>query len=133
MRVGILRETKDPPDRRVAITPAVAKNLLADFSNLEILVQPSPRRCFRNKEYKEAGLTLQEDLSSCDFLIGVKEVKIDTLLPNFQLYNISLPVLPFIKVLWLVSFMIAFHFLVTLVNLALWSRHDIISDLGFKE
>lgn len=58
---------------------------------------------------------------------------IDPLLPNFQIYDISLPILPFIKVMGLLTFMIAFHFLVTLIDLALWFRHDIVSDLGFKE
>ncbi len=58
---------------------------------------------------------------------------IDSLLPNFWVYNISFPLFPFIKAMGLLTFMIAAHFLVTMIDLALWSRHDIISDLGFKE
>jgi hypothetical protein len=53
-----------------------------DYPNLEILVQPSPIRAFSDQEYRDAGLTLSEDLSSCDIIIGVKEVNIEDLIPN---------------------------------------------------
>jgi saccharopine dehydrogenase (NAD+, L-lysine forming) len=74
LRIGVLRETKNPPDRRVALPPAQCNKLLALFPQMEILVQKSSLRCYTDKEYEEAGLTLSDDLSSCDLLIGVKEV-----------------------------------------------------------
>jgi len=58
---------------------------------------------------------------------------IDSLLPNFRIYDVSLPIFPFIEAMGLLTFMVASHFLVTLIDLVLWSRHDIVSDLGFKE
>lgn len=82
IKVGILRETKTPPDRRVAIPPQQAVELLKKFPNVEIFVQPSDIRAYSDNEYKELGLTLQEDISNCDILIGVKEVKIPALIPN---------------------------------------------------
>ncbi|MDF1546509.1 MAG: NAD(P)-dependent oxidoreductase [Bacteroidales bacterium] len=81
-KVGILRETKTPPDRRVAIPPKQAVELLKKFQNVEIFVQPSDIRAYSDQEYKELGLSLQEDLTNCDILIGVKEVKISALIPN---------------------------------------------------
>lgn len=82
IKVGILRETKTPPDRRVAIPPQQAVEMLKKFSNVEVYVQPSELRAYADEEYRDLGLTLQEDLSNCDILIGVKEVKIPTLIPG---------------------------------------------------
>jgi len=81
-KVGILKETKTPPDRRVAIPPKRAVELLKKFSNVELYIQPSELRAYADDEYKELGLTLQDDISNCDVLIGVKEVKISALIPD---------------------------------------------------
>ena len=78
--IGILRETKDPPDRRVPFSPAQCSSLLERYSRLSILVQPSSNRCYTGREYEAAGITLAEDLSGCEVLMGVKEVKPDTLM-----------------------------------------------------
>lgn len=80
IKIGILRETKTPPDRRVALPPAAAIEVTERFPDVEVVVQPSPIRCFPDDEYRAAGLTLQEDLSDCDWLIGVKEVHIPELI-----------------------------------------------------
>lgn len=80
MKIGILRETKNPPDRRVPLTPAQCSQLLSVYPELELVVQPSPNRCFSDTEYKAAGLTLQEQLEDCDVLMGVKEVDIPALI-----------------------------------------------------
>jgi saccharopine dehydrogenase (NAD+, L-lysine forming) len=80
IKIGVLRETKTPPDRRVAVPPALAREVSARFPNVDIVVQPSPNRCFPDREYLEAGVPLQEDLTDCDWLIGVKEVSIPTLI-----------------------------------------------------
>jgi len=79
IKIGVLRETKTPPDRRVAVPPALAREVSARFPNVDLVVQPSPNRCFPDQEYLDAGITLQEDLSDCDWLIGVKEVSIPAL------------------------------------------------------
>ncbi|MFM2388285.1 MAG: hypothetical protein RL660_3042 [Bacteroidota bacterium] len=82
MKIGIIRETKTPQDNRVPFSPHQCADMLAKYSNLQIAVQPSPHRSFTDNEYSAAGITLQEDLSDCDVLFGVKEVKIDSLIPN---------------------------------------------------
>lgn len=82
IRLGVLRETKTPPDKRVPLTPAQCKELQERYSGLQILVQPSEYRCYTDEEYLAAGLTLSEDLSACQVLMGVKEVKIDALLAD---------------------------------------------------
>lgn len=75
MKLGIIREGKTPPDKRVPLAPNECKELLSLYPGLEIFVQPSPIRCFTDEEYKNVGISIKEDLSDCDVLMGVKEVK----------------------------------------------------------
>lgn len=81
-RIGILRETKIPVDNRTPITPAQCKKLLSAYPGLEIYVQPSCLRVFPDEEYVKAGAVISEDMTSCDWLFGVKEVSIKSLIPN---------------------------------------------------
>jgi len=82
MKIGIVRETKTPPDRRVPLTPDHCKELLSKYNELEIFVQPDEYRAFSNEEYIAAGIQLKDDLSDCDVLMGVKEVEISQLIPE---------------------------------------------------
>jgi len=81
MKIGILREGKVPIDKRVALTPAHAVELKKDY-DCEVVVQPSTIRAIADEEYALNGIDLQEDLSDCDVLFGVKEVPINDLIPN---------------------------------------------------
>ena len=78
--LGIIRETKTPPDKRVPLTPSQCRALLGHYDQLDIRIQPSDYRCFSDDEYRAAGLTLSEDMTACDILMGVKEVKQDALI-----------------------------------------------------
>lgn len=78
--IGLVKETKTPPDKRVPLTPAQCRTLLNRYKHLEILVQPSSKRCYSDDEYRAEGIALSEDLSSSDILLGVKEVKIKALI-----------------------------------------------------
>lgn len=82
MRFAIIKERKNPPDRRVVFSPSElvqAKNL---FPKAEFIVESSDIRVFSDIEYKEAGFQVVNDVSDCDVLIGVKEVPINNLIPN---------------------------------------------------
>ncbi len=81
-KIGIIREGKTPPDNRVAFSPKQCKEIQEKFTDVQLLIQPSPHRCFTDNEYLSEGLLLQEDLSDCDILFGVKEVPKETLIPN---------------------------------------------------
>lgn len=74
MRIGLIREGKVPPDKRVPFTPEQCRHILDHMPGTEMVVQPSPIRCFRDEEYQRLGIPVQEDLSECDVLMGVKEV-----------------------------------------------------------
>ncbi len=79
-KIGILRETRRWKDRRAAITPESAKQILEKWNQVEIVVQPSEIRIFKDDEYKKVGVKIREDLSDCDLLIGVKEVAEEALI-----------------------------------------------------
>jgi len=82
MRIGLIRERKTPPDTRVALTPKQCANLLQQYPGISIVVEPSSDRCYSDDEYRAEGITIQEDLSDCDVLLGIKEVKVDYLIPG---------------------------------------------------
>ena len=82
LRVGILRETKNPPDRRVPLTPAQIASLQDTYPHVEFYVQPSDFRSYSDEEYEYLGIPLKEDLSNCDILMGVKEVDKRTFIPG---------------------------------------------------
>lgn len=82
MKIGILREEKFPRDARVPLTPSQCKFLMERNPEIEIVVQPCKYRCFTNEEFNYQGVPLQEDLSGCDILLGVKEVPSELLLPG---------------------------------------------------
>ena len=63
-----------PRDKRVPFTPAQCVILQKEFG-INLIVQPSARRCFADVEYTALGIKLQDDVSDCDVLIGIKEVQ----------------------------------------------------------
>ena len=81
MKIGVIKEGKTPPDKRVPLTPKQCAFLKQKFS-FEIVVQPSNIRCFSDQEYADEGILLQNDLSDCDLILGVKEVPIKNLISN---------------------------------------------------
>lgn len=80
--VGIIREGKVPPDKRVPLTPKQCKLIETLYNNVKIVVQPSPIRAYTDQEYVDQGIELNEDLSQCDIILGVKEVNISDLIPG---------------------------------------------------
>ncbi|WP_160710730.1 NAD(P)-dependent oxidoreductase [Chitinophaga solisilvae] len=80
--IGLIREEKLPHDNRVAFSPRQCQWITEHYPQVQIAVQPSPHRCFRDEEYRKAGITLQEDLSHCQLLLGIKEVPANRLIPD---------------------------------------------------
>ncbi|MCA6437975.1 MAG: NAD(P)-dependent oxidoreductase [Bacteroidota bacterium] len=89
IKIGVLREEKSPPDKRVPLTPLICSELLRKYPALEIAVQPSKIRCYSDDEYTSFGIALQEDLSDCDVLMGVKEVPAEKLIPGKRYFFFS--------------------------------------------
>lgn len=70
--IGIRREDKSPWERRTPITPAGVRALAEQ--GVRVFVQPSPTRAYRDEEFVAADATVQEDLSNCPVVFGVKEI-----------------------------------------------------------
>ena len=82
IKIGILRETRNPPDRRVPLTPPQIIALEELYPFIEFFIQPSDYRCYSNDEYEYLDIPLKEDLHDCDILLGIKEVDRRTLIPE---------------------------------------------------
>ncbi len=82
MKIGILKEGKTPPDKRVPFLPLQCKQIFESYPQVRIVAQPSPIRCVMDEEYSDAGIPLQTDLSDCDVLMGIKEVNIEELIED---------------------------------------------------
>lgn len=77
--VGIRREDKSVWERRVALMPQHLKQVLYEHPEICFIVQPSPYRICQDSEYQAAGAIVQEDLSQCSLILGVKEVPVECL------------------------------------------------------
>ncbi len=82
MKIGILREEKVPADRRVPLSPLQCKRIEKNFIDIKIYVQSSSIRCFSDQEYIDQGISVIDNLSLCDILIGIKEVPKNKLIAN---------------------------------------------------
>ena len=82
MKIALIKETKTPVDNRVALAPNQVEELNKRFPEHEIVVQSSDVRAYSDDEYKAAGVQVVKDVSDCDVLFGIKEAKIESLLPD---------------------------------------------------
>ena len=89
MKFGIIRERKNPPDRRVVLSPEACKKVLQTYPKAEVFIEPSPIRTFADADYKNFGLTVDSKMEDCDVLLGVKEVPIASLIPNKKYFFFS--------------------------------------------
>jgi saccharopine dehydrogenase (NAD+, L-lysine forming) len=80
VKIGLLREGKNPPDKRVPFTPRQVEEILQRYPQVEVIIQTSAARCFKDEEYRELGVQIREDISDCDILMGVKEVPVANLI-----------------------------------------------------
>ena len=89
IKIGILREGKTPPDKRVPLTPKQCADLVSQYPDINLTVQKSPIRCFSDDEYARYGIVLTNNISDCDILMGVKEVPKSDLLDNKTYFYFS--------------------------------------------
>jgi saccharopine dehydrogenase (NAD+, L-lysine forming) len=82
IKIGLLREGKTPPDKRVPFTPRQVEEILQRYPDVNVIVQKSTVRCFKDEEYAELDVRLQENVEECDILMGVKEVPAQNLIAN---------------------------------------------------
>ena len=89
MKFAIIKERKNPPDRRVVFSPSKLAEARKQFPRAIFKVEASDIRVFSDEDYKNEGFEVTNDISDCDVLIGVKEVPIDALIPNKKYFFFS--------------------------------------------
>jgi alanine dehydrogenase len=89
MQFGIIKERKNPPDRRVVFTPEELVRLQKEYPEATIKVESSDIRVFNDEAYKNLGIEVAADISDCDVFFGVKEIPVEYLIPNKKYFFFS--------------------------------------------
>jgi saccharopine dehydrogenase (NAD+, L-lysine-forming) len=82
MKIGLIREGKVPPDKRVPFTPLQTEEIEQRFPRTKVICQESNIRCYKDAEYRELDIEVKADVSDCDILMGIKEVPLAQLIGN---------------------------------------------------
>lgn len=80
--IGLIREGRVPPDKRVAFTPLQVEEIMQRFPHVSVVCQQSPVRCYLDEEYRELDIPVVSDIQACDILMGIKEVPLPDLIAN---------------------------------------------------
>jgi alanine dehydrogenase len=89
MKFGIIKERKNPPDRRVVFAPDELARLKQIYQNLIVKVESSDIRFFSDEDYRNLGIEVADDISDCSIFFGVKEVPIDYLIADKSYFFFS--------------------------------------------
>jgi alanine dehydrogenase len=89
LTVALIHESKIPPDKRVVFSPTMCREVMRQHPDIQILVESSPIRVFTDDEYRKAGIPVVDDVSGADVFLGVKEVRVDALIPNKKYFFFS--------------------------------------------
>ena len=89
MKIGIIKEGKTPPDKRVPLSPTQCREIMQNYPQIDLVVQKSAIRKFKDEDYANLGVKLVDDVADCDVLLGVKEVPIEDLIPNKKYFFFS--------------------------------------------
>ncbi|CAM0943629.1 unnamed protein product [Alopecurus aequalis] len=85
--IGILAETVNMWERRAPLTPSHCARLVLGGGRSRtgvnrIVVQPSTKRIHHDAQYEDAGCEVSDDLSECGLIIGIKQPKLEMILPD---------------------------------------------------
>lgn len=82
IKIALIKEGKVPKDKRVALTPYQARQVMERFPEVDLVAQTSDIRCFTDQDYLNEGIQVVDSVDDCDILLGVKEVPIPNLIAN---------------------------------------------------
>jgi len=82
IKIVLIKEGKVPKDKRVALTPYQARQVMERFPEVDLVAQTSDIRCFTDQDYLNEGIQVVDSVDDCDILLGVKEVPIPNLIAN---------------------------------------------------
>ncbi len=88
IKFAIIKERKNPPDRRVVFSPEKLKEASQAY-NANFKVETSDIRVFNDDEYRKFGFDVTDNISDCDVMLGVKEVPKEALIANKSYFFFS--------------------------------------------
>nr|XP_043627742.1 alpha-aminoadipic semialdehyde synthase [Erigeron canadensis]XP_043627743.1 alpha-aminoadipic semialdehyde synthase [Erigeron canadensis] len=84
--IGILSESTNKWERRAPLTPGHCARILHSGKGKaevkRIIVQPSTKRIHHDALYEDVGCEISEDLSDCGLILGIKQPKLEMILPD---------------------------------------------------
>jgi hypothetical protein len=86
---AILKERKNPPDRRVVFSPEKLKEAASLYPEARFIVESSDIRVFTDSAYRDAGFEVKNDITEADVMLGVKEVPVAALIQNKKYFYFS--------------------------------------------
>lgn len=86
---AIIKERKNPPDRRVVFSPQKCQDVIQKCPEAQLVVESSNIRIFQDEAYEAAGVKVTEDVSEASVMLGVKEVPVEALLPKKKYFFFS--------------------------------------------
>lgn len=89
MKFGLIKERKNPPDKRVVLSPQACRKVLNQFPEITLKVESSPIRVYKDEAYQKAGIEVSTTMTDCDVLLGIKEVPVDALIPDKKYFFFS--------------------------------------------
>lgn len=89
MKFAIIKERKNPPDRRVVFPPSLCEAVVAQYPKVEFLVEKSDVRFFNDDAYSGKGFNVTDSVEDCEVMLGVKEVPVNALIPNKKYFFFS--------------------------------------------
>jgi len=89
MKFALIKERKNPPDRRVVLSPEACQKLMQDYPQAKVIVESSDIRVFPDQAYSNLGIEVLDTVSAADVLLGVKEVPVEALIPNKKYFFFS--------------------------------------------
>jgi len=81
VNIGIISEHK-PGEGRIPLTPVQIKQLLKDYPQLSITVQPSLQRVFKDEEFLSQEIPMSPDLTDANLVMAVKEIDVKDIHPH---------------------------------------------------
>ena len=81
IKIGVIKETKIPIDKRVPLTPSGVKKVLKLYPDIQLYVEPSNIRCYSDEDYgqilEKTNFITEDDV---EIFLGVKEVDISKII-----------------------------------------------------
>lgn len=89
IKFALIKERKSPPDRRVVFSPEKCQEVMQAYPEAQIIAESSDIRIFTDEQYANNGVTVAQDVTDCEVMLGVKEVPKTALIPGKKYFFFS--------------------------------------------